>query len=171
MILVSRLPLRLFLNLMSLALTLLRALEIAALTLLKVSGSVGYLWESWKWMMRDEMRIIFSMMNVTLLKIATRVVSWTQLAVLRSWQIRDSEPGGKYLLKGHRKYWWWYFYRYTRWISDVILLLSRLNWIFFMNVIPPLLSHVELDSFARELYFWSKYFSEKWRCHKRKIKQ
>ena len=46
MILVSRSLLRLFLNLMSLALKLLRALEIAALTLLKVSGSVGYLWES-----------------------------------------------------------------------------------------------------------------------------
>ena len=59
MILVSRSPLRLFLNLMSLALTLLRALEIVALTLLKVSGNVGYLWESCRWMISVDMRKIF----------------------------------------------------------------------------------------------------------------
>ena len=59
MILVSRSLLRLFLNLMSLALTLLRALEIVALTLLKVSGNVGYLWESCRWMISVDMRKIF----------------------------------------------------------------------------------------------------------------
>ena len=59
MILVSRSLLRLFLNLMSLALTLLRALEIVALTLLRALGSVGYLWESCRWMISGDMRIIF----------------------------------------------------------------------------------------------------------------
>ena len=57
--LVSRSPLMLFLNLMSLALKLLRALEIVALTLLKVSGSVGYLWESCRWMISGDVRKIF----------------------------------------------------------------------------------------------------------------
>ena len=94
----------LFLNLMSLALKLLRALEIVALMLLKVSGSVGYLWESCRWMISGGIEENHPMMNVTLLKIATRVVSWIRLAVSRSWQRRDFAPGGKYLSKGHRKY-------------------------------------------------------------------